>query len=139
MGRTKASNLLREAVVAITLVAPQLAQADEGGVSFWLPGLFGSLAAVPQQQPGWAFATFYYHTSVSAGGDVALAREFEIGRIPAGLSATLNANLNATADLGVIAPSYTFATPVLGGQASVGISNGALTFSYQEPAVAVPV
>ena len=38
--------------------------ANEGGVSFWLPGLFGSLAAVPQQ-PGWSAALIYYHTSVS--------------------------------------------------------------------------
>ena len=27
--------------------APQASLADEGGVSFWLPGTFGSLAAVP--------------------------------------------------------------------------------------------
>ena len=27
--------------------------ADEGGVSFWLPGLFGSFAAAPGT-PGWA-------------------------------------------------------------------------------------
>jgi hypothetical protein len=65
------------------------ALADEGGVSFWLPGTFGSLAATPQQ-PGWAVASIYYHTSVSAGGDVARAREIEIGRIPANLTATLN-------------------------------------------------
>jgi hypothetical protein len=50
------------------------AKADEGGVSFWIPGFFGSLAATPQQ-PGWSLATIYYHTSVSAGGNVALARE----------------------------------------------------------------
>jgi hypothetical protein len=30
---------------------PTVATADEGGVSFWLPGFFGSLAAAPQQ-PG---------------------------------------------------------------------------------------
>jgi hypothetical protein len=48
--------------------------ADEGGVSFWVPGFFGSLAATPQQ-PGWSLATVYYHTSVSAGADVARARE----------------------------------------------------------------
>ena len=59
------------------VVPPTVAVADEGGVNFWLPGTFGSLAAVPQQQPGWAVTTVYYHTSVSAGGDVALAREFE--------------------------------------------------------------
>ncbi len=96
------------------------ARADEGGTSFWLPGIFGSLAAVPQQ-PGWSLTTSYYHTQVSAGGDVSRAREFEIGRIPGNVSATLNANLNATGDLALINPTYVFATPVLGGQASVGM------------------
>ena len=51
------------------------ALADEGGVSFWVPGTFGSLAAVPQQAPGWSVTSIYYHTSVSAGADVARARE----------------------------------------------------------------
>src|SRR5215471_19659832 len=71
------------AVLACTTVAaaPKLAFADEGGVSFWLPGFFGSLAAAPQQ-PGWSLTSIYYHTSVSAGADVARAREFETGRIP---------------------------------------------------------
>ena len=93
-------------------------KADEGGVSFWIPGFFGSLAATPQQ-PGWSLANIYYHTTVSAGGDVSRAREFEIGKIPLNLTANLNANLNATADLGIVIPTYVFATPVLGGQASV--------------------
>jgi len=121
MSRQKASNPLRGLVIGISILIPQAALADEGGVSFWLPGLFGSLAAVPQQQPGWSLATIYYHTTVSAGSDVSLAREFTIGRIPANLAASLNANLNGTGDLGLIVPTYTFATPVLGGQASVGL------------------
>ena len=103
------------------LCSPVSAIADEGGVSFWLPGLFGSLAAVPQQQPGWSLATIYYHTSVSAGSDVSLAREFTIGRIPANLGVTLNASVHSTADLALFAPNYVFATPVLGGQASLGM------------------
>ncbi|MGC0394057.1 hypothetical protein [Bradyrhizobium sp. USDA 241] len=77
---------------------PAIALADESGISFWIPGMFGSLAATPQQ-PGWTTAAIYYHTSVSAGGDVARAREIQIGRIPANLTATLNANLNANVDL----------------------------------------
>ena len=100
--------------------APKVAMADEGGVSFWLPGIFGSLAAVPQQ-PGWSAASIYYHTTVSAGDDVARAREFQIGRIPANLSANLNASLNATGDLGLFVPTYVFATPVLGGQAAASL------------------
>jgi hypothetical protein len=97
-----------------------VAKADEGGVSFWVPGFFGSLAATPQQ-PGWSLADIYYHTNVSAGGDVSRAREFTIGRIPANLSANLTASLNATGDLGMVIPTYVFATPVLGGQASVSV------------------
>jgi hypothetical protein len=105
---------------AVGASLPEIALADEGGVSFWVPGFFGSLAAAPQV-PGWSLATIYYHTSVSAGADVALAREFQIGRIPANLSANLNASLNATGDLGFVIPSYVFATPVLGGQASASL------------------
>src|SRR5262245_33950905 len=32
------------------------AKADEGGVNFWIPGFFGSLAAAPLQ-PGWTLQT----------------------------------------------------------------------------------
>ena len=104
------------------MVFSERALADESGVSFWVPGFFGSLAATPQQ-PGWSLATIDYHTSVEAGGDVARAREFQIGQIPANLTATarLNATVNATGDLGFVIPSYVFATPVLGGQASVSL------------------
>ena len=41
----------------------------------------GSLAALPAQ-PGWSFATIYYHTSVNAGGAVAAGREVTIGQVP---------------------------------------------------------
>src|ERR1700683_2400137 len=115
-------------LVAAIVLAPafmvffERALADEGGVSFWVPGFFGSLAATPQQ-PGWSLATVDYHTSVSAGGNVALAREFQIGQVPGNVTATapLNGSLNATGDLGFVIPTYVFATPVLGGQASVSL------------------
>ena len=103
-------------------LCPEIARADENGISFWIPGLFGSLAATPQQ-PGWSLATIDYHTSVSAGADVARSREFTLGRVPANLAVNTNLNLsvNATGDLGLVIPSYVFATPVLGGQASVSL------------------
>ena len=94
--------------------------ADEGGVSFWVPGFFGSLAAAPQV-PGWTVASMYYHTSVKAGGDVVFARQVSRGQITANFTGSLNANLNARADLGMVIPSYVFATPVLGGQAAVAL------------------
>src|SRR6266849_394230 len=110
------------AAVATFALAPEISRADEGGVSFWVPGFFGSLAATPQQ-PGWSLATINYHTSVSAGDDVARAREFTLGRVPANVTVNANLNLsgNATGNLGFVIPSYVFETPVLGGQASVSL------------------
>ena len=37
------------AVAALLALPAQIARADEGGVSFWIPGFFGSLAAVPRR------------------------------------------------------------------------------------------
>ena len=125
-------------VVAGLAIFPEIARADEGGVSFWLPGQFGSLAATPAT-PGWSLGAVYYHTSVNASGNVAAAREITIGRFPASVNVNLNLNLNAQADLMLLAPTYTFATPVFGGQLAVGVTgifgrsaadiNGTLTAS----------
>jgi hypothetical protein len=104
--------------VGILSTAASVSLADESGTSFWLPGTFGSLAAVPDT-PGWAVASVYYHTTVNAGAGVAAAREIQIGRFNPTLNVNLNASLHATADLAIIVPSYTFATPVLGGQLAV--------------------
>jgi hypothetical protein len=104
--------------VGILSAMSSLSLADESGTSFWLPGTYGSLAAVPGT-PGWAVASVYYHTTVSAGADVAAAREIQIGRFNPTLNVNLNANLHASADLAIIVPSYTFATPVLGAQLEV--------------------
>jgi hypothetical protein len=107
--------------IGVFVLSPPRAVADESGVSFWLPGSFGSLAAVPVQ-PGMSAAMVYYHTTVSASGDVAAARETQIGGSSVTVKANLNANLDARADLVLLAPSYTFATPVLGGQAAVSMT-----------------
>ncbi|MEH2553833.1 hypothetical protein V1286_001362 [Bradyrhizobium algeriense] len=110
------------AAVAIALLAclPSMSRADEGGVSYWLPGRFGSLAAVPAV-PGWSMAAVYYHTTVEASGAVAAARQIQIGRIPANVAVSLGASLSAQGDLVFLNPTYTFATPVLGGQLAIGV------------------
>jgi hypothetical protein len=121
VGRLLRSSLVIASIAVGSVAAvPEIARADEGGVSFWVPGFFGSLAAVPEQ-PGWSVAEIFYHDSVSASGDVARAREIEIGRIPANLNVNLNANVNANVNLGFVAATYVFATPVLGGQASASL------------------
>jgi hypothetical protein len=120
------SSALAALTAAITF-AP--ARADQGGVSFWLPGAFGSLAAAPVT-PGWAMGTFFYNTFVDAGGEVASSRAIRLGNRTTNLNVTLDARLEAAVNAIALAPSYTFATPVLGGQLTitmltlVGSSNG---------------
>jgi hypothetical protein len=99
------------------------ARADEAGVSFWIPGFFGSLAAAPQQ-PGWSLTSILYNTNVSASGNAAVAREIEIGQFNPKINISVNSNVHADATIGFIAPSYVFATPFLGGQASAGLLFG---------------
>jgi hypothetical protein len=95
--------------------------ADEGGVGFWFPGLFGSLAAVPQV-PGWALGIVDLYNPVSAGGNVAAARQITINNLPINVKVNLNASLNAEPNLVLVDPTYVFATPVFGGQLAVSLA-----------------
>jgi hypothetical protein len=96
--------------------------ADEGGVSFWVPGFFGSLAATPQV-PGFSFANVLYYSQVSAGGNVAFAKQVALGNIKVNFNGNFNANVHGSAEpLYLAVPGYTFATPVLGGQANVSVA-----------------
>jgi len=107
--------------LAANATLPNVSAADENGISFWIPGQFGSLAAVPAQ-PGWSFATIYYHTSVNGGGAVAAGREVTVGGLPHIANANLNVNMDARADLQLFVPTYTFETSVLGGQFALGMA-----------------
>jgi len=107
-------------IFAAVICSTKNSLADEGGISFWIPGFFGSLAAAPQQ-PGWSLASIYYHTDVSASGNAAVAREITIGQFNPKLNASVNANVHGVADLGFVIPTYVFATPFLGGQASASL------------------
>src|SRR5262245_39918297 len=101
-------HVLSAATLALAALAstPITARADFGGLSFWLPGLMGSLAAVPGQ-PGWSWMTLYVHLSQDASG----GRTFQLG-------GAFVAGLKARADFVASGPSYTFETPVFGGRAS---------------------
>ena len=109
---------------ALCASAATVARADEGGVSFWLPGEFGSLATA-QQVPGWAIGFTNLFESLSASGNVAAAREITIGKLNPNVNVNLNVNLAAKLEALLIAPSYVFATPVFGGQFSVSMAGGA--------------
>jgi hypothetical protein len=77
------------------------------------PRVLRHLSAAPQV-PGFTLTNLYYHSDVSAGGNVSFAREVPLGNFTTNLTARLNANLNAEADLGLVAPGYVFSTPVFG-------------------------
>jgi hypothetical protein len=117
--------LLGSVVIALAISTaifsiPKSAFADEGGVSFWVPGLFGSFAAAPQV-PGWQFAAMNYYTNVTASGTVVAAREVTIGKLNPTVNVNANVNLHAQADLAFLTPGYVFATPVFGGQFAVSM------------------
>src|SRR5258705_423463 len=75
------------------------------------------------QAPGWSLGTIYYHTSVNGSGNVAAAREITVGRFSPNVKVNLNLSLSGQGDLAVLAPTYTFATPVLGGQLAVSMAS----------------
>ncbi len=88
--------------------------ADEGGASFWSPGTFASLAAVPGE-PGWSFAATYYHATLMGGSNQATADT--LPRFPrTTLTLQLDADIKTNVDLAILTPGYTFATPVWGGR-----------------------
>lgn len=92
------------------LVFSTTALADEGGVSFWLPGNFGSFVAAPSE-PGWSLPLIYYYSK----GDESASKAFPRGgRITAGV--------DARASLLFASPTYTFASAIAGGQASVSVA-----------------
>jgi hypothetical protein len=95
--------------LAALAVIPGFAIADEGGASFWLPGQMASFAAAPGEA-GWSMPLVYYHTSADSGR----SRNFAIG-------GNLVAGIDVSADLVFFAPTYTWAEPVLGGQAAFSL------------------
>src|SRR4029077_10180709 len=109
-------------VTGVTAIAcgllPQPSRADQGGIGFWLPGTFGSLAATPMQ-PGLSMSALYLHAFVSGGGDVAASRAIRFPNRSVNLSVDLNAEIKGTADVVAFGPTYVFATPVLGGQFAI--------------------
>src|SRR5262245_66099502 len=59
--------------VVLTLLMSKLSLADEGANSLYLPGGFGSLAAVPGE-PGWSLALVYFSygggLTIGTGGKI---------------------------------------------------------------------
>jgi len=123
-GAIRSRQLVAFAIVASLVTVAKPALADQGGISFWVPGLFGSFAASPLA-PGLSAATIYYHTSVSASGALAAARQIEVGRlrpVTGNLNINLDVNLKAKSDMVFFVPQYVFDTKIFGGQFAVGMA-----------------
>lgn len=100
------------------------ARADEGGVSFWLPGQYGSFAAVAPT-PGWSLPAFFYNYGGSVGKEHLLPR----GHL---LSAGLSTSFYAL----FIAPTYTPDGMILGSRPSFSV---AFAPSYNTTSAAIGV
>src|SRR6516162_8256086 len=87
---------------------PRIAAADEAGTSFWLPGQYGSFAAVTSE-PGWSFENSYYHASADASRGITFERG---GGIQAGMK--------SPSDLFMFTPTYAFETKLFAAQAAFG-------------------
>jgi hypothetical protein len=102
------------AVLGLTMALQSSpAKADAGGLSFWLPGAFGSLAAAPGV-PGWSYAMIYLHLQSSAGQGTNFV-------LPGGGRGAVAVGLTDHADALVQGITYTSALPVFGGQAAFSV------------------
>jgi len=116
MNNVKVKTVITIAVLSLVLlcgvgtIVSSLAYADEGGVSFWFPGQYGSLAAAPAE-PGFSLPLIYYHLSADADG----SREFAQG-------GNVRLGLDEGIDMMIAVPTYTFFNPVFGGQAAISVA-----------------
>ena len=94
----------------LSVAAVSVATADEAGVSFWLPGQYGSYAAVPGK-PGLSFEATFYHATASAGAGASFERG---GHIEVGVK--------SPSDFVMLTPTYSFESQVLGGQPALGMT-----------------
>lgn len=119
--RNCATRIAAGLLLTLALSLPNQVRADEGGVGLWVPGFFGSLAAVPQT-PGFSFANVFIHNPVTAGAEVAFARQVTRGNITANLSGNLDISLRGRADLYLAVPTYVFDTTIFGGRPAVSLA-----------------
>jgi hypothetical protein len=97
---------------ALVILPESVVHADEGGASFWLPGQYASLAAVPGTL-GWSLPSslYYYDGSASASAPVQRGGVIAFG-------------LDSREPLLLVQPTYTPESKVLGGQLSIGLGIG---------------
>jgi hypothetical protein len=110
------SSLVQVSVIAFaSFLGLRSAHADESGASFWAPGTFANLAAVPGE-PGWSFSATYFHATLIGGSNQATADTLPLFGRTTTLRVQLDADIRTNVDLAILTPGYTFDTSVLGGR-----------------------
>ncbi|MGA9252272.1 MAG: hypothetical protein WBV71_07485, partial [Roseobacter sp.] len=91
-------------------LAATAATADEGGTSFWLPGQYGSFAAVaPDPGASLAMVSYWYSADASASEPLAFGDDLKLG-------------VKADYFGQFIVPAYTLDTTFLGGRPSFSLA-----------------
>ena len=123
MGQSPAASIDTAQVINVRRAIPLLAltlallpgadiRADEGGVSFWLPGQYASFAATPGQ-PGWSLPiTLYYYN-----GNASASKTFSRGD-------ALNVGLDSQGPLFMLSPTWVPDQTLFGGQLSLSLTLG---------------
>ncbi len=106
-GRLRSVGAIAFAIVACV---GHRARSDEGGVSFWLPGQYGSFAAIAPS-PGWSLPMMYYNYGGSGGAVRELRNDM-----------TLAAGLNSSFNGLFLIPTYTPDTTILGARPSFSLA-----------------
>ena len=106
--------VLVSAIAFSTFFGQRSSPADESGASFWSPGTFANLAAVPGP-PGWSFNATYFHATLAGGSNVATADVLPLFPRTT-LRVQLDSDIKTNVDIAILTPAYTFATPVWGGR-----------------------
>lgn len=99
-------------VGAALMLSVKTAAADEGGVSFWTPGQYASLAAVPAA-PGWSLPVQAYYDS----GSDSISKSYTRGD-------SVTYGLESSSLTFSVQPTYSPMTRLFGGQASIGLGIG---------------
>ena len=106
--------VLVSAIAFSTFFGQRSSPADESGASFWSPGTFANLAAVPGP-PGWSFNATYFHATLAGGSNVATADVLPLFPRTT-LRVQLDSDIKTNVDIAILTPAYALATPVWGGR-----------------------
>ena len=124
LGRGRQSaQFIAAAAVALAAVGsvPRPSMADEKGISYWLPGSFGSSGGCAGDTGMGAWNLLLPYHGERRGRRGACGGDFDRQAQPDPERESLSASLNANADFVFLAPSYAFAPPVFGGQLAVQV------------------